>query len=147
MKIFQFLLLLPLLASCSAKWHLKKAVQKDPSILTEGVTMIEIQDTIIIELPETTSKTIHKWTGERLTETKTDSTTGAQVSVSFDPIDSSIAVEVVQPKKSFSKPYTFSQTVLRPQIRGGPFHRFIQGLIGFFIGAGAMALVMVSRSK
>ena len=35
-----------LLSSCSAKWHLKKAVQKDPSLLKSDTLVV--QDTVVV---------------------------------------------------------------------------------------------------
>lgn len=53
----RYLLLVLLLSSCSATWHLKRAVKKDPSILLEQVVKIDtfvVRDTFVYHRVDTT---------------------------------------------------------------------------------------------
>ena len=47
MKVFKFLFLALLITSCSAQWHLKRAIKKDPNILKGKDTTI-VFDTMIV---------------------------------------------------------------------------------------------------
>jgi hypothetical protein len=44
--VIPFLLVL---SSCSANWHLKRAIKKDPTIIKESI--VELRDTVIVEVP------------------------------------------------------------------------------------------------
>ena len=55
MRLLQSILITILLSSCSANWHMKRAVQKEPSILTERV----IFDTIVIKEEKVLHDTFH----------------------------------------------------------------------------------------
>jgi hypothetical protein len=46
MKLFKVLLISLLLTSCSAQWHLNRAIKKDPSILKHKDTVLKI-DTVV----------------------------------------------------------------------------------------------------
>lgn len=46
MKVFKILLFVTLLSSCSAQWHLDRAIKKDPNILKGKDTVLKI-DTVI----------------------------------------------------------------------------------------------------
>jgi len=61
---FKWIWLVPILTlcSCSAQWHLKKAVQKDPSILT---TKVQVWDTTIVTKERVALDTI--WTSKDTT--------------------------------------------------------------------------------
>ena len=54
MKASSIILIL-LLASCSAKWHLEKAIQKDPTILQDTTMVI---DTVVIREAQVVTDTV-----------------------------------------------------------------------------------------
>lgn len=58
MKWLAKLTLVLLLTSCSAQWHLKKAVQKDPSILEKDTLVVT--DTVVVPPVVTTDTVISK---------------------------------------------------------------------------------------
>jgi hypothetical protein len=55
---FSLFILMIVLSSCSAKWHLNKATQKDPSLLTEKVDTVERE----VIVPEVKTDTVFKST-------------------------------------------------------------------------------------
>ena len=46
MKWLNVLMISFLLSSCSAQWHLKKAIKKDPSIIQEST--VSVKDTVVV---------------------------------------------------------------------------------------------------
>jgi RPA family protein len=61
------LAIIALLSSCSADWHLRKAIAKDPTILLEGKVIEYHTDTILVAIPELQVDTVHRWSVDTVT--------------------------------------------------------------------------------
>lgn len=86
-----------LLSGCSANWHLKRAIAKDPSILTAEV----IQDTITLVTPELRVDTVHRFSSDTLT-TVVDRVT---IRTKVDTINRTVYVDVTCPGDTIYVPY------------------------------------------
>src|SRR5690606_1922371 len=61
----RYLLILFILSSCSAQWHIQKAIKKDPSVLK--VDTLTVIDTVTITTPQVTTDTIFKLSSDTVT--------------------------------------------------------------------------------
>ena len=136
----KYLLLLLTLTSCSANWHLKKAIAKDPTILTEGVVVETVTDTIYFEVPDTTlhfEVEIPESRDSTIVPLRKVLSSGYRlendrqiVDLTFNPADSTLEIKATAKGfrypthvtvfgKRYRIPHTFERTVIQPRVRNG----------------------------
>ena len=91
------LCLIVALTGCSANWHLKRAIAKDPSILTTEV----IHDTITVVTPELRVDTVHAWS----VDTVTTIVDRVKIRTKVDTINRTVFVDVTCPGDTIYVPY------------------------------------------
>jgi hypothetical protein len=101
------------LTSCSANWHLKKAIAKDPTLLTEGVVIETVTDTIKVIVPELRVDTLHAWSADTVT-TYVDR---VRIRTKVDTVQRTVYIEVVCPADTVYVEHTTERTVIRPQVK------------------------------
>ena len=85
------------LSGCSANWHLKRAIIKDPSILTTEV----IHDTITVVTLELRVDTVHQFSSDTVT-TIVDR---VKIRTKVDTINRTVFVDVTCPGDTIYVPY------------------------------------------
>ena len=108
----RYLAILLLLSSCSAQWHLKKAIAKDPTILSEGVVIERVIDTVEVITPELRVDTLHRFS----TDTVTTYVDRVKIRTKVDTIDRTVYVDVVCPADTIYVPYEYEKTVVQPRV-------------------------------
>jgi hypothetical protein len=91
------LCLIVALTGCSANWHLKRAIAKDPTILTTQV----IHDTITVVTPELRVDTVHQFSSDTVT-TIVDR---VKIRTKVDTINRTVFVDVTCPGDTIYVPY------------------------------------------
>jgi hypothetical protein len=107
--------LLILLTGCSANWHLKRAIQKNPAILTDGVVVERVTDTIEVITPELRVDTLHRFSRDTVT-TYVDR---VKIRTKVDTIARTVYVDVVCPGDTIYVPYEYDKTVIQPRVKHG----------------------------
>jgi hypothetical protein len=102
-----------LLSGCSANWHLRKAISKDPTILTQGVVIERVTDTIEVLVPELRVDTLHAWS----IDTVTSYVDRVRIRTKVDTIARTVYVDVVCPADTIYVPYEYDKTVIQPTVR------------------------------
>jgi hypothetical protein len=115
MKAIYLLLLAATLAGCSSQWHLRKAISKDPSILTEGVVIERVTDTITVITPEIKVDTVHAWS----VDTVTTYVDRVRIRTKVDTVARTVYVDVICPADTIYIPHTYDRTVIRPEVKKG----------------------------
>lgn len=105
--------LVAVLCGCSSQWHLKRAIAKDPSILTEGVVIERVTDTLTVYVPEIKVDTIHEWS----TDTVTTYVDRVRIRTKVDTVNRTVYVDVVCPADTIYVAHTYDRTVISPTIR------------------------------
>jgi hypothetical protein len=100
--------LVVLLCGCSADWHLRKAISKDPSILLEGTTII--YDTVTVVRPELRVDTLHTWR----VDTVTSYVDRVRIRTKVDTVNRTVYVDVVCPADTIRVPY--ESVVIQPVV-------------------------------
>jgi hypothetical protein len=113
LKLSSALVIVSLLSGCSANWHLKKAIAKDPSILTEGVVIERVTDTITVVTPELQVDTIHEWS----VDTVTTYVDRVRIRTKVDTVQRTVFVDVVCPADTIYVPHTYEKTTIRPVVK------------------------------
>jgi hypothetical protein len=127
-----------LLSGCSAQWHIRKAISKDPTILTQGVVVERVTDTIEVYLPpiDTTLNVIIPADTLRgvaplqklIASGLTFENDRQIVRVAFDPLTKDISVEARSKEfhyparvkfagRWYRVPYEYDKTVIQPTVR------------------------------
>jgi hypothetical protein len=119
-----------LLTSCSANWHLKKAIAKDPSILTEGVVIERVTDTITVITPELQVDTVHEWS----VDTVTTYVDRVRIRTKVDTVQRTVFVDVVCPPDTVFVEHTYDRTTIRPTVRTGAPYWMLWLLAAIIIG-------------
>lgn len=115
MKKIAFLLIPLFLVSCSANWHLNKAIQKNPSILKEGVKIVSKKEVVQIDVPE--KKASLKGRYVNLQElVLIDEETGIIKKILIDEGANTIEVETEVPKETVSKEIETESTIIKPRV-------------------------------
>lgn len=109
------LLSIVLLNGCSANWHLKRAIQKNPSILTEGFVVETRVDTHYVVTPELRVDTVHSWS----VDTVTSYVDRVRIRTKVDTINQTVYVDVVCPSDTVRVITECNTQVLRPRVRYG----------------------------
>ena len=109
------LAIIALLSSCSADWHLRKAIAKDPTILLEGKVIEYHTDTILVAIPELQVDTVHRWSVDTVT-TYVDK---VRIRTKVDTVDRYVYVDVLCPADTVYVEHTTERTVLNPRVRTG----------------------------
>lgn len=102
------IILVVMLCGCSADWHLRKAISKDPSILLEGTTIIH--DTVTVVTPELRVDTVHHWS----TDTVTTVVDRVRIRTKVDTVNRTVYVDVICPADTIRVPY--EKVVIQPQV-------------------------------
>jgi hypothetical protein len=102
-----------LLTGCSANWHLKRAISKDPTILTQGVVIERVVDTIEVITPELRVDTLHRFSRDTVT-TYVDR---VKIRTKVDTVNKTVYVDVVCPGDTIYVPYEYDKTVIKPRVR------------------------------
>lgn len=102
------IIVVALLSGCSADWHLRKAISKDPSILLEGTTIIH--DTVTVVTPELRVDTVHHWS----MDTVTSYVDRVRIRTKVDTVNRMVYVDVVCPADTIRVPY--EKVVIQPQV-------------------------------
>ena len=119
------------LTGCSANWHLKKAIAKDPTILTQGVVVETVTDTIEVIVPELRVDTLHTWSADTVT-TYVDR---VRIRTKVDTVQRTVYVDVVCPADTVYVEHTTERTVIQPKVRGGIDWRWVLVVIGLGVFA------------
>jgi hypothetical protein len=104
-----------LLTGCSANWHLKRAISKDPTILTQGVVIDRVTDTIEVITPELRVDTLHRFS----TDTVTTYVDRVRIRTKVDTLNRTVYVDVVCPGDTIYVPYEYEKTVIQPRVKHG----------------------------
>jgi hypothetical protein len=129
-----------LLSGCSAQWHLRKAISKDPTILTQGVVVERVIDTIEVYLPpiDTTLNVVIPADTLRgvaplqklIASGLTFQNDRQIVRVAFDPLTEDISVEAQSKEfhyharvklagRWYRVPYEYEKTTIQPRVQYG----------------------------
>jgi hypothetical protein len=108
----RWVILAIVLSGCSSQWHLKKAIQKDPSILTEGVVIERVTDTITVITPELRVDTIHAWSRDTVT-TYVDR---VRIRTKVDTVNRTVFIDVVCPPDTVYVEHTYDKTIIQPKV-------------------------------
>ena len=109
------LAIIALLSSCSADWHLRKAIAKDPTILLDGRVIEYHTDTILVAIPELQVDTVHRWSVDTVT-TYVDK---VKIRTKVDTVNRYVYVDVLCPADTVYVEHTTERTVLNPRVRTG----------------------------
>ena len=116
----RWLILIVLLSSCSSQWHLRKAIAKDPTILTQGVVVETVTDTIRVEVSSDSlrgvtdiSDFLQSLDTVQEFEFKEN---GIRAKVTIDPIGKILSVGIDTKPKTFEFEYTTEKTVIQPTV-------------------------------
>ena len=133
-----YVLLVIALMGCSANYHLRKAIAKDPTILTEGVVIETVTDTLYIEVPDTTlyfEVEIPESRDTMVVPLRKILSSGYRlendrqiVDLTFNPADSTLKIAATAKGfrypthltvlgKRYRIPHTFERTVIRPEVK------------------------------
>ena len=110
---YLYILLIIALTSCSANYHLRKAISKDPSILTQGVVIETVTDTIEVVVPELRVDTLHAWS----VDTVTTYVDRVRIRTKVDTVQRTVYVDVVCPADTVYVEHTTERTVIRPEVK------------------------------
>lgn len=134
MKWLVKLMLLSSLMSCSAQWHLKRAVHKDPTILQKDTLVVQdtvvtppvaITDTVILKQQDTIKLVKDRLKVEIVRVNDT---------ITIDAIcDSDTIISIVE--VPYDKIIYVEQKTLLQKIQG----------LAFYIGLGLLALIIIKR--
>ena len=113
MRTYLLSLILVLFASCSAQHHLRKAIAKDPTILTEGVVIERVTDTIEVIVPELKVDTIHEWS----VDTVTTYVDRVRIRTKVDTVQRTVFVDVICPADTVYVEHTYDKTVIKPEVK------------------------------
>lgn len=113
MKTHSLLLVVVLFASCSAQHHLRKAIAKDPTILTQGVVIEQVTDTIEVVTEELRVDTIHEWS----VDTVTTYVDRVRIRTKVDTVQRMVFVDVICPADTVYVPYEYDKTVIKPEVK------------------------------
>jgi hypothetical protein len=108
----RYLIIVLLLSSCSAQWHLKKAISKDPAILSEGVVIERVIDTIEVITPELRVDTLHRFS----TDTVTTYVDRVKIRTKVDTVNRTVYVDVICPADTIYVPHEYEKTVVQPKV-------------------------------
>jgi len=111
-KLIFIALVIPMYG-CGANWHLKRAIMKDPSILTEGVVIERVTDTITVIMPELRVDTVHAWSRDTVT-TYVDR---VRIRTKVDTVNRTVFVDVVCPPDTIYVEHTYEKTTIRPVVK------------------------------
>ena len=120
MKLW-FIIAAVLLTGCSANWHLKRALVKNPALLTEGVVVETVTDTIEVVVPELRVDTLHAWS----VDTVTSYIDRVRIRTKVDTVQRTVYVDVVCPADTVYVEHTTERTVIQPTVRNGVDWRWI----------------------
>jgi hypothetical protein len=112
MKLVLYSVIVVLFSSCSANWHLKKAIAKKPSILKEGMVINEIRDTVFLTTENVLHDTVVKFTTDTI---RIEKGRGRAIVV-VDTLLKEIFVEIECQADTVWKEVILEQTVLRPEV-------------------------------
>ncbi len=131
MKVVTSLIVVLTLASCSAGWHLKRAITKQPSILTEGKIIKEVRDTIVITTDAVQLDTIVDFQRDTVVVQKEN----ANVKLLIDTLLRTVYVEVECGADTIYVETITEQVILKPEIRPSFSWRtwLTVGCIGLFL--------------
>ena len=104
-----------ILSGCSADWHLRKAIAKDPSILIEGRVIEYRTDTIEVVLPELRVDTVHRWS----VDTVTTYVDRVRIRTKVDTVQRTVYVDVTCPADTVYVEHTTERTVIKPTVDDG----------------------------
>ena len=103
------------LSGCSSSWHLKRAIKKNPAILTDGVVVETRVDTHYVVTPELRVDTIHEFSRD----TVTSYVDRVRIRTKVDTINRTVYVDVVCPSDTVRIVTECDTTVIRPAVRNG----------------------------
>lgn len=119
-----------MLTGCSANWHLKRAVQKNPTILTDGVVLETRIDTHYVVTPELRVDTLHRFS----TDTVTSYVDRVRIRTKVDTVNRTVYVDVVCPSDTVRVITECDTAVMRPRVRYGfPWWLVVVVVIGGFL--------------
>ena len=113
MRGIYLLCVIALLTSCTADWHLRKAVAKDPTILLQGKVIEYHTDTILVAIPEVQVDTVHRWSVDTVT-TYVDK---VRIRTKVDTVQRYVYVDVLCPADTVYVEHTTERTVINPRVR------------------------------
>lgn len=99
-----------LLTSCSSDWHLRQAIAKDPSILTEGREVVTILDTVTVTTEALRVDTLHRWS----VDTVTTYVDRVRIRTKVDTIERTVFVDVTCPPDTIRVPYERQIITVKP---------------------------------
>jgi hypothetical protein len=126
MRALLILSLIVFAYGCSADWHLRKAISKKPSILTEGKVIVEVRDTIAV----TTEKLLHDTIVEFTTDTIVVEKGKGKATVAIDTVMKTVYVEIECDADTVYLETITEQTVLQPTVKDKGFDWGMLGFIG-----------------
>jgi hypothetical protein len=115
MRALVLILTTAMLSGCSADWHLRKAIAKDPSILLEGHVIEYVTDTIEVVVPELRVDTVHRWS----VDTVTTYVDRVRIRTKVDTVQRTVYVDVVCPADTVYVQHTTERTVIQPTVDDG----------------------------
>lgn len=112
MKVVPSLIVVLTLSSCSARWHLKRVISKQPSILTEGKIIQEVRDTLVL----TTEKVQFDTIIDFQTDTILVQQDNASAKLLIDTVLQTVYVDVVCDADTIYVETITEQVILKPEI-------------------------------
>jgi hypothetical protein len=101
------------LSGCSANYHLRKAIAKDPTILTEGKVIEYVTDTIEVVVPELRVDTLHEWS----VDTVTTYVDRVRIRTKVDTVQRTVYVDVTCPADTVYVEHTTPRTIFQPRVK------------------------------
>lgn len=123
-------IIIALFTGCSADWHLKRAIKKNPAILTDGVVIETHVDTHYVVTPELRVDTIHKFSRDTITSY----VDRVRIRTKVDTINRTVYVDVVCPADTVRIVTECDTQVIRPRVQSGlPWWVVIAIVVGGFL--------------
>lgn len=115
MRILPTAIVVLLLCGCSAEWHLRTAMAKDPTILTEGREVVTVVDTLKVVRDEIRVDTVMRWS----VDTVTTYVDRVRIRTKVDTIERTVFVDVTCPPDTVKVPYERTKVIVRPSVDRG----------------------------
>lgn len=128
-KFLLVLSMMILLCGCSADWHLRKAISKKPSILTEGIIVTEERDTIAVTTEKLVHDTIFDFTTDKVVIEKGK----GRATIDVDTVRKTIYVEIECDADTIYVEKIVRKTTIQPQVKDKGFDWVCIAFVAFGI--------------
>lgn len=129
------------LSSCTANWHLKKAIAKKPSILNEGTIIQEVRDTIMLTIEKVQHDTVVAFTTDTIIVQKDR----ARAVVLIDTVLKEVFVEVTCDPDTVFQEVILEQTILQPKVHDSVWNWKVFKVVGIILLIVVVVLLLLKE--